>query len=63
MPVYHQGMDTINQLSDAARRLTPDELRQRLEDLDREARIIRALLRAALHGEPRRLKPQEASAR
>jgi len=44
-------MDTINQLSEAARRLSPDELRNRLAVLDREARIIRALLRARLRGE------------
>ncbi len=44
-------MDTIKQLSEAARRLTPDELRARLAELDREARIIRSLLRATLRDE------------
>ena len=48
MPAYHSGMDTIAQLSEAARRLTPDQLRDRLVQIDQEARIIRALLRATL---------------
>lgn len=58
-------MDAIEQLADAARRLTPDELRDRLRAIDQEARIIRSLLRATLrdgdvrlsHGSQRR--PEE----
>ncbi len=46
-------MTTIDQLTDAARRLTPEEIRGRLTDLDREARILRALLRARLRGQLR----------
>jgi hypothetical protein len=44
-------MDTMQQLSEAARRLTPDELRARLAAMDQEARVIRALLRATLRGD------------
>lgn len=43
---------TIEQISQAAQKLTPDEIRVRLEDIDREARILRAILRAALRGAP-----------
>lgn len=50
MPVYDLGMDTLQQLSDAARRLTPADLRKRLDAIDQEARIIRALLRASTRG-------------
>lgn len=46
-----KGVDTITRLSDAARSLTPDELRKRLADLDKEARVLRALLRASLRSE------------
>ena len=41
-------MTNIEQLSQAAQQLTPDELRARLADLDQEQRILRALLRATL---------------
>jgi len=47
-------MSNIELLIDAARKLTPDQLRERLATLDREQRIIRSLLRASLRGELRR---------
>ena len=45
-------MTTLEQLSQAAQQLTPDELRERLGDLDQEQRVIRALLRATLKAKP-----------
>lgn len=56
---YDRRMDAIQQLSEAARRLTPDQLRERLAEIDQESRIVRALLRATLRDEPRAAK-QEA---
>lgn len=41
-------MDTIAQITDAARRLTPEEIRDRLATLDREARLLRAILRQSI---------------
>lgn len=52
-------MTTIEQLSQAAQQLTPAELRQRLDCLDQEQRILRALLRAALRGKPQSDSPKE----
>jgi hypothetical protein len=43
-------MDNLQQLSKAARRLSPDEIRGRLAEMDKEARILRALLRETLRG-------------
>lgn len=43
-------MSNIDQLSEAAQRLTPDEIRERLERIDQESRVLRALLRATLQG-------------
>lgn len=47
-------MSTIEQFTDAARKLTADQLRERLAVLDKEERLVRALLRATLRSELRR---------
>ena len=44
------GTNNLEKLSEAARQLTPDEIRGRLADMDKEARILRALLRETLKG-------------
>lgn len=54
-------MDTIRQLTEAARELTPDQLRERLAAIDRESRILRALLRATLRDDLTR-QHEEAAA-
>jgi hypothetical protein len=46
-------MDSIQQLSEAARQLTAAEIRQRLAEMDKESRILRALLRETLRRERR----------
>jgi len=55
-------MTTIETISDAARRLTPDEVRDRLAELDREARILRAILRAAIRVQSTRPRPETQGA-
>jgi len=42
------------------KRLTPEEIRSRLSELDREARTLRALLRASF-GRPRDRKEEDPS--
>lgn len=54
-------MDTIQQLTEAARRLTAEELRARLAEIDQEARLIRSLLRAVLYGDSRRQSDKVAT--
>jgi hypothetical protein len=41
-------MTSIEQITEAARRLTPDEIRDRLADIGREEQILLAILRATL---------------
>jgi len=44
-------MAAIDDISKASRELTPDQIRERLQDMEREERILRALLRAAVRSQ------------
>ncbi len=41
-------MTRIEEISQAARELTPEQVRARLDDLDQESRVLRAVLRAVI---------------
>lgn len=45
MPII-SGMAIIDDISKAARELKPEQIRERLQQMEQEARVLRALLRA-----------------
>lgn len=50
---YYPSMSTIDQITEAARRLTPAEIRERLAAIERESRLLRALLRESIRAAKR----------